>query len=262
MITVKPEVFLVGRTGVDETELSEYLEAIGASNWETDAEEDGEKLIEIEGRLCYKAFGAGLNPNVTRIREGNKEYLQNIVKQAHGSVAEHVMVNFIFHNVSRVFTHELVRHRVGTAISQESMRYVRVGEMPMMIPSCFEKDEWATKQIKEIVEFLGEKSALFAHHFALDEPATPFAKKKEITSAMRRFTATEGVATSIGWSANLRTIKNILPLRTHPSAEEEIRLVFDEVGRIAKETYSNLYDDMEREVINGIGYWHSINGKF
>ena len=45
-----------------------------------------------------------------------------------------------------------------------------------------------------------------------------------------------GLAPNIGWSANMRTIRWLLEARTHPSAEEEIRLVPDkereEVARI------------------------------
>lgn len=51
-----------------------------------------------------------------------------------GSVIEHHVTNWIFADVSRVFTHELVRHRVGTAFSQESLRYVRLNDLGLWLP--------------------------------------------------------------------------------------------------------------------------------
>lgn len=44
---------------------------------------------------------------------GNKAYLAHIKEVGHGSVLEHGVWNFLFTNVSRSLTHELVRHRAG-----------------------------------------------------------------------------------------------------------------------------------------------------
>ena len=114
---VKPKVFLVGETRIIEQGLQDYLEHVGATKWKTDAPSDSEKLAEVMGRLCYRSFEPGMNPNVTRVREGNATYLSNIINVGHGSVVEHPVLNFIFSDVSRVVTHELVRHRAGTAMS-------------------------------------------------------------------------------------------------------------------------------------------------
>ena len=68
---------------------------------------------------CYRSWEPGLNPNVTRIRTDQAKYLENILASAHGSVLEHVSFTFVLHNVSRVFTHEVVRHRPGVAMWEE-----------------------------------------------------------------------------------------------------------------------------------------------
>lgn len=77
---------------------------------------------------------------------------------------------------------------------------------------------------------------------------------------MRRI-APIGLATTIGWTVNMRTLRFVLALRTHRSAEEEIRLVFDEVGKIAQERWPNLFADFTREEVSGIGEWTSENWK-
>src|SRR3990172_4075932 len=134
MRSVEPKVFLVGETQTVEDGLREYLVHIGVPDWGTDAPTDSEELIEVMGRLCYRSFEPGMNPNVTKVREGSEAYLGNILQVKHGSVLEHPTLQFIFADVSRVFTHELVRHRVGVAISQESLRFVRLTDIPFWFP--------------------------------------------------------------------------------------------------------------------------------
>lgn len=261
MQRVQPKVFLIGVSGLTSNEkgLSDYLAAVGAPDWKTDAQTGAEKIPEVMGRLCYRSWAPGLNPNVTRVREGNDVYLKNVIASQHGSVLEHTSVNFIFHDVSRVVTHELVRHRVGTGISQESLRYVRLDELRAWVPQCFADDEWASNKFEEVFEYLEKVQLELAEHFKIDE-IKDFATKKKLTSAFRRL-APIGLATSIGWSANIRTLRFVLQQRTSRHAEEEIRLVFDEVGRLMLDRFPNLFADFQREVVDGIGEWTSPYAK-
>jgi thymidylate synthase (FAD) len=80
----------------------------------------------------------------------------------------------------------------------------------------------------------------------ITEDKVPFHRKKEVTSAMRRYVP-DGVATSIGWSANIRAIRHTVELRTDPGAEEEIRRIFDQVGLIMAAEVPALFADFERD---------------
>src|ERR1700740_2212171 len=124
----------LAETQVNHVGLGEFKDFFGIQGWSSDAETDGELLIEIMGRLCYKSFDTKLNANLSRVREGNHNYLGNIISQKHGSVLEHSTVTFSLLNVSRILTHELVRHRVGVAYSQESQRFVRLDNFSVYIP--------------------------------------------------------------------------------------------------------------------------------
>ena len=73
---------------------------------------------------------------------------------------------------------------------------------------------------------------------------------------MRRI-APIGVATSVGWSANIRTLRHVIEARTEPSAEEEIRLVFGKVGEILMDKYQVLFGDYEVEMVNGLPWFKS-----
>lgn len=254
MELVTPRIHLLAQTervfelplGLEEecSVFDDYLQDVGAPDWSTDAPSDAEELAEIAGRFCYRSFGVGLNPNVTKIREGNQKYIENIALSRHGSVFEHSSVTFLFQHVSRVFTHELVRHRVGVGISQESMRYVRLTNIPFWFPEWCQNDPELFNRCQAVVRMLEEHQTWMTSHFKMDDPATSFHQKKLMTSFMRRF-APEGVATSIVWTANLRTLRHVLELRTQEVAEEEIRLVFQGVGKVAKAMFPNVFGDFE-----------------
>ncbi|MEK7139315.1 MAG: thymidylate synthase (FAD), partial [Patescibacteria group bacterium] len=94
MHRVEPRVFLIGETKLISEGLSEYLNFLGVPEWDTNAPSDIEKLTEVMGRMCYRSFKPGLNPNVTKVREGSDKYLGNILNTKHGSVIEHGVVNF------------------------------------------------------------------------------------------------------------------------------------------------------------------------
>ncbi|NIT04459.1 FAD-dependent thymidylate synthase [Candidatus Saccharibacteria bacterium] len=260
MYRVEPKVFLIGETRVVEEGLQDYLEHIGVPDWTSDAPTDAERLIEVMGRLCYRSFGPGLNPNISRVREHNKDYLENIVRVKHGSVIEHPVMNFVFADVSRVFTHELVRHRAGVAISQESLRFVRLDDLGQWLPTVIREDEKAVEIFSRTFADLERLQLELAEHFELDQPGKKFHLKKIITSAMRRV-APIGLSTTIGWSANPRTIRWVLEMRTEPSAEEEIRFVFGKVGEIVCSRYPHLFDDFKVEVEEGLPWYKPAHSK-
>jgi thymidylate synthase (FAD) len=260
MRMIEPKIFLIGETRIDEQELKSFLKHIGAEDWKSNAPSEAEKLIEVMGRICYRSFKPGLNPNVTRVREDSKEYLQNVVKVGHGSVLEHSVVNFIFADVSRVFTHELVRHRAGTAISQESLRFVRLDDLGFWAPTVVKENEQfmeiCCKTFKELEKMQKELSKVLD----LDNPKKDFTVKKKATSAMRRI-APEGLATTIGWSTNLRSVRHVIEMRTDPHAEEEIRLVFGKVGELMLKKYPNLFADYQVEMVDGLPWYKTGNKK-
>lgn len=246
-----PQIELIARPSVDLAALERYLKTVGGESWlqmreeQDDGLNPGQLLVEAAGRACYRSWKEGLNPNVTRVRRDQAEYFINILRSGHGSVLEHANYTFILWDVSRVFTHELVRHRAGSAFSQESMRFVRIKDLPFRIPDSMES---LKPQIISILETLEEFQISAAEHFELDKEGIPFHDKKEITSALRRL-APEGVSTMIIWTANIRTLRHVIQARTDKGAEEELRLVFNRVGEIMREEAPLLFGDFE--VVDG-----------
>jgi thymidylate synthase (FAD) len=246
MRSVAPRVYLISRPVLDYDEIASYLREVGGEAWleriARDGKDDTQNLIEFAGRLCYRSWEPGLNPNVTKIRTDQEKYLENILASAHGSVLEHANFTFILHNVSRVLTHENVRHRVGTAISQESLRYVRLDNLPVWMPDWAREDEEVNEKALRLLGAMEDFQMWAAGHFQLDSKDMPFAEKKAKTSFMRRF-APEGLATGMVWTANVRTLRHVIETRTAKGAEVEIRMVFDAVGRLMQKEAPYLFGD-------------------
>lgn len=250
MPQIEPEVYCVAKTELDQTELQRYLTDIGSPDWKPTTEVGGELLIECAGRLCYRSWMPFdpakphcSQPNVSKVREDSKVYFENVLKSGHGSILEHVNMSFICRNISRVFSHELVRHRAGFAFSQESLRYVRLNILDFWIPPEIAEKEGGVEKFHEVMQKLGDIQQELAEIYDIDN-IKAFDTKKKLTSAFRRL-APIGLATNILFTANIRALRHVIKMRTDSAAESEIRFVFDKVARICKETYPFLFQDME-----------------
>ena len=255
MKPVKPVVIKIAETRVDANGVRLMLETLGVSRDTIDKylsmPEGAETLIELAGRLCYESYELGLNPNVTRIRKESKEYFENILRRGDGSIQEHGTCSFALLNVSRILTHELARHRVGIALSQESLRYVRPKELRFWLP-----DELTAGQKKAMAEAVeGSEAAYHDLEGKIPWEKLSMDEKKRITSALRRILP-DGLATHVVWTANHRTLRWLIEMRTDPAAEVEIRMVFDQIAQILVRDYPLIYQDFVRkDLADGTGSW-------
>lgn len=255
------EVYLISKPHLDWNEMARYLKSIDAESWaESRYGEVGtpdepitaaQTLVEFAGRACYRSWEPGLNKNVTRTRANQYEYLDNINKVGHGSVLEHANFSFMLQNVSRVVTHELVRHRAGAAYSQESLRFVRLDDIPFWFPEWAKDDPEFMERALPLLQDMEAFQLWMADHFKLDDEGVPFSEKKHKTSFMRRF-APIGLTTSIVFTANVRALRHIITMRTALGAEEEIRLIFGRVAEIMVRECPAMFGDFEK---NDDGEW-------
>lgn len=290
---VEPDVHLVGYTATNMSGILEYLEKSGNLEFREalkKAEHEGvqpaETLISMYAKLCYASLSVGNNANITQVRD-IKGNLKGIFDHAHGSVLEHVTVNFIIRNCSRVFTHELVRHRVGSAYSQTSGRYCRIdiGGLKVVwdpiLDGCEEEAEAVLLAIEKGIYLMECKKGLREPpeaHPSADEldcfyangpgiwvdhivqvhkmwvpkaKGVNFARKKKLTSAFRRF-APNGQTNEIGASLNIRTLRHTILMRTSRHSEWEIRKVFEKIYFMVREKFPLLFADAKEEVVEGI----------
>jgi len=300
---VRPKVFRLGYTEIDEEGLRDYLEYTQNQDFMTSydaAKKRGlsgaEILCSFYAKLCYRALTLGKNANVTRTRD-IWDNLVNCFDTGHGSVFEHVQFNFGVVDCSRVFTHELVRHRIGVAYSQTSGRYCRLDHIPLVWDPILDpvKDffEYGVATIEEVVYMaecelglrmpnpkinapaqagLGRKDLpeIFdpegdarrflesweGHDTPLEDfrwvpdDSFPFAKKKKITSAIRRI-APNGQANEIGFSVNLRALRHTMLMRTARFAEQEIRDVFGQIYDLIAGKFPLVFHGAKVEEVDG-----------
>jgi len=248
MKEVESKVYLVAETAINSYPQSDWLKNLGVKDKDKQQIEnsfvnvsDPEVLIILAAKRCYKSFVPGLNPNVTKIRFDPKEFIYNILKSGHGSVLEHASVTFALEGISRVLTHELVRHRIGVAISQESLRYVALDDFNYILPPDVQEEEPLHNKFNKLFDILkiaqAELKAMFPNWNTM-----PFAEKKKWTSTFRRL-APMGLATGMVWTVNFRALRHILELRTHRSAEWEIRSLFNKIGEICIKKWPLIFQD-------------------
>lgn len=256
MREVTPEVYVIAETRIGDG-LWDYLNTIEQGEWKTDTEDDADVLTEFAGRLCYRSWEAhnsekgpdATNPNVTRVREGNQGYITNLLKEMHGSVLEHANLSILFKNVSRVFTHELVRHRAGMAYSQESLRYVLLTDLGFWMPPGM--PAFVEEAFRDVYRYVESVQMNLAEQLQMS--GMQFKDKKLWTSRLRRLVPM-GVATNILATGNMRAWRHIFTMRSNPGAEEEIRMVQDQLAPIFKDVAPSIFGDLEYK--NDI--WHFI----
>lgn len=250
---VEPKVYFIGHTVIDREGLDAYLQDTGNEDFleslakaKHQGVSDGEVLCSFYAKLCYASLTLGHNANVSRIRD-IPDNLRGCMDQGHGSVFEHCQLNFVVRDCSRVFTHELVRHRVGSAYSQTSGRYVRGDPVDIVFDPILEPVKEDVIAVQKVIEF---EYGRMVKKMGLDG-MTSFSLKKKITSALRRILP-NGQSNAMGFSVNLRSLRHLVQLRTHRAAEWEIRHIFGQVYRLVKAKYPLIFHGAKEEDVDGL----------
>lgn len=243
----EPEIYVVGRQTLDNAEVRRFL-ADHETSWQTDSERGSELIVELAGRICYLSLGD------KQFRKTNADYIGNLVGQGHGSVLEHAVWDFLITGVSRSLTHELVRHRAGTGISQLSQRYVDESTADFIEPPVIAADpalhtvwlrsiEAAHAAYNELVEGL-------ARRVQEQHPDLPRTQRRKMAREAARSVLPNATETKLLFSANARALRWILTLRGGEGAEPEIRRLAVKLCRLMRDEAPNLFGDLEIVQLN------------
>jgi thymidylate synthase (FAD) len=189
-----------------------------------------EELIERAGRLCWD----------TQSKTGDvPDRIQKWIGVGHESMIEHASATFYI-RASRVFTHELVRHRLAS-YSQRSQRYVRETEARYIVPPEVSDSNVAVGMSQAR---LLRPPDLFiqAMEFAWATYATLLSAG--IKPEIARYVLPNACETQIICTWNFREIRHIIKLRTSKRALPEMRAVAGEIRRIAKEMAPQVFEDL------------------
>lgn len=228
MIIVAPTIRLIAKTVpvLEELELAEPDWFEGLDN------QGAQAIIEFAGRECYQSWG---RPNPAT--QTNAGYVESLIKQRHFSVLEHASATFRFQNISRSQTHELVRHR-HFSYSQLSQRYVNTSD-DMVISVHPEVAALVAAEMMDggdgnVNHFIDERLddldvAVMAFYRAVDAALEAKGKNLKQRRGAARGSLMNMTATNIVVTGNLRAWRHFILMRSHVSAELEIRLTAFEV---------------------------------
>ncbi|HWQ29112.1 MAG TPA: FAD-dependent thymidylate synthase, partial [Dehalococcoidia bacterium] len=114
--------------------------------------------------LAYRTAYSALTPQqiderieTERItREQMLEFIEKRLETGHSSPLEQCWFEFAISGVSRAFSHQFVRHRMGISFEQQSQRYVpfKKGEFPYTIPESVVRAGFADR-MEEMFDRLG-----------------------------------------------------------------------------------------------------------
>jgi len=171
---------------------------------------DPERVVALAARLCYSPLqGEELKDELTP--ERREKLIDKIIKTGHHSVLEHVSFSFLIEGVSRVSTHQLVRHRIGCSYSQKSQRYVREREPEFVVPPAFQDKP------EEKEQFIKACQESFDKYCELVEAG--------IHQEMARYLLPQAIESSLMVTMNARALYHFFQLRCCTRAQEEIRVL-------------------------------------
>jgi thymidylate synthase (FAD) len=192
---------------------------------------------------CYMSFGSH------QFRKTNADYIGNLVNQEHGSVLEHAVYDLIITGVSRSFTHELIRHRAGTGVSQLSQRYVDESTADFVEPAIIADDPELHGTWLAAVEAMHESYKMLVAKLAAkvqaEHPDLGRTSRMKMAREAARSILPNATETKLMFSANARALRWIMTLRGGEGAEPEIRRFAVKLARVMREEAPVLFGDME-----------------
>lgn len=172
-------------------------------------------------------------------------------------------ISVFFTNVSRGFSHELVRHKFKTAVSQRSTRYVDENESnwcwhPLVhkhAESEPHKDTLALlMQCEEVCKDAYGKTVAALQKFMIDQGVDKFNARKQARGAARGVLG-NGLMTELIFSASIAEWKWVFHMRAAASADAEIRVVMNEVYEQFAERYPDSFGNYKKvECPDKIGF--------
>lgn len=167
-----------------------------------------EKTVAMSARLCYSPIGAAqLAEKMTD--EQAAKLVRKLINMGHLSTVEHVTFTFAIEGVSRVLTHQLVRHRIAS-YSQQSQRYVKEHNFETILPPTIAAKPEAQAKFDKAMQDL---QALY----------NDLTENYQIPAEDARYVLPNATETKIMCTFNVRSLYNFFSLRCCARAQWEIR---------------------------------------
>ncbi len=226
--------------------LDEYLPDGSAAWRETPRATAAERVVEFAGRVCYMSFGP------RQSAKSNREYIHNLIRNGHESVLEHAVWTIAMCGISRAFSHQLVRHRVGFAFSQLSQQYHDESESRFVRPAGIDQAPAAAKTWTRAIE--AAQTSYREILSALDQAAAAAepGARSELTRALRsaaRSVLPNARETALVATVNARALRNFLKVRGAIVGDAEMRCVAAALLELVRPEGPALFEDFTTETL-------------
>lgn len=200
------------------------------------------------GKLAFiaKAYqGKFPNSYADITDEDRRYYIQDMEKNILGMPSEAIQFHFVLENVTRSFTHQLVRTR-HASYAQESMRFAVKEDFPVQLPphllGTLSREEWRREEQKDLI---GPSASSWEEHwkvheerYASDRQKARFVWDESINSAKdgyeklialgmpaedARGLSPHAIVTKINWVVDLRALMATAGQRLCTQAQWEHR---------------------------------------
>lgn len=157
--------------------------------------------------------------------------LRTAMKSGHLSVCEHASFTFMIENVSRVTTHQLVRHRMAS-YEQQSHRYVALKDLSYLQPDSVTEIEKEDEDVAKMMKVWRGSTQMLSDML----------RSKGVPDEDIRYLYPCGVPSNIMVTMNGRELLHFFALRRCSRAQWEIRYIADEMARIVQETAPVMFE--------------------
>ena len=220
-----------------------------------------DKVVAQAGKLCYSAVGVDeITQKLTE--EEIARYVNMLASIFHESPLEHVSFTFAIEGVSRVLTHQLVRHRLAS-YSQQSQRYVKLEQFEYIVPPAIEKNKKAKALFIETMEkdqeaydqivdeLINDKIREFKkiHDRDLTKKEYSAIEKQAIEDA--RYVFPNACETKIVVTMNARSLLHFFNVRCCNRAQWEIREMATEMLKECKKIAPALFKKAGPDCVYG-----------
>lgn len=192
-----------------------------------------ELTVALAAKTCHtKSVDEAMNLRPEEVQK----IISIVLSSGHFSVLEHANFTFAIEDVSRVLTHQLVRHRIAS-YSQQSQRYVRLEGMPFVVPPEIEKNPRAKEIFMECAARCMEAyNALVSAGLSIEDA---------------RYILPSATKTNIIVTMNARELHHFFSLRCCERSQWEIREVANAMLAEVKKVAPNLFYNAGPECVRG-----------
>jgi thymidylate synthase (FAD) len=196
-----------------------------------------EELVAKAAKLCYS--DSSIDDLIDRVdKQDVGAFIAKLMGMGHDSPVEHVTFTFGVEGVSRVLSHQLVRHRIAS-YSQQSQRYVKLDKtFDYIVPKSIEASRPAYEEYIRLMEVVHN-----IYKALLDDG---------VPAEDARYVLPNATETKVIVTMNARTLLHFFNVRCCNRAQWEIRAMAEEMLIEAKKVAPRLFKGSGPSCVGGI----------